>query len=62
MVGLSNVLSRSVLPPEGIVLACCDDIEAEDRVYRFYDTEKREKKKDSTFIQRIIGENFDSTE
>jgi hypothetical protein len=26
---------------------------------RFYDTERREKEKDSTYIQRIIGENFD---
>jgi len=32
----------------------------ENRVYRFYDTVKREKEKDSTYIQRIIGENFDA--
>jgi len=55
MVELSNLLSRSVLPPECIVLACCYDIEEEDRVRRFYDTEKREMEKDSTLYIESLG-------
>jgi len=35
-------------------------MKGENRVRVFYDTERREKDKDSTYTQRIIRENFDA--